>query len=68
MRFALLSFSVLVSTVAGAHPRDTFLRAKTRDPGVGVVANLEAGGVAPQRVHKRSSYSSPYLNNNTERS
>ncbi|KAF2234151.1 serine carboxypeptidase [Viridothelium virens] len=66
MKSIFLSLSVLISTAVGSHPRDAFTRAKPRDASPGLITNLGARTSAPQHVHKRASYSSPYLNNNTE--
>lgn len=68
MKGALLNLSLLVSTVVGGHPRDAFTRVKSRNPGPGLVTNLEARTSAPQHAHRRAFYSSQYLNNGTERS
>ena len=68
MKSVVFILSLLISTAAGAHPRDAFARAKPQDPGPGLVSNVGVGTESgPHHVHKRAPYNSLYLNNNTER-
>jgi hypothetical protein len=67
MKCTFLCISLFASIALSAHPRDAFTRVKSRLSGPGLVSNLNGRAAPAKHPQKRASYTSPYLNNITER-